>query len=276
MMIHSRFLALSALASLAVVNGVQAFAAEYPHEKPGAASAKGHWAHLEGHFGDNDKLRALLVKEVQECAATMQKAGVPHKAPQPDEIPALVQPMELDFYHAPNRVAKFQKGKVYGYNPIDCSLTELSSEKITIMSAKGICNIDMQRKFATGVCDKAVHAGAPQFVHVNYNMIATDPALKKMLPAATGGKKSIAGLQCDVYEMTFPVQGSYCTSKSGSFLATGVQSLNSNVPGLQLEVRTADRENLVATQAKLDMPISDAVFQLPAGVKLRTLPGGMK
>jgi hypothetical protein len=144
------------------------------------------------------------------------------------------------------------------------------------LSSRGICRIDMRKKTAAGMCDMEVHANAPALTPVNVQEMVANPGMKQMLPKATGAKKIIAGLQCDVYEMTWPYHVSFCVSKDGSFQPSGAQSLNSGIPGTHLEVRSADRENLVAMQAKLDMAVSDAVFQVPAGVKIKTLSGGLK
>jgi hypothetical protein len=250
--------------------------APMPHERMGAGghTEKVHWTRMNGYLEGTQGHAAMLEEfkaEVQRCVQLTQEAGRPAKPPKlwPDYLTSTQQ----DTYASVNRTIRYATTISYAMNVIDCSLIEVKSSTATLTSTKGMCNIDLDNRKAQGFCDRLAHADAP--VMLRSGAIASDspelatkvrnPALLAALrmairlgPVKTGERKTIAGLECDVWNGVLG-GGTACISRGGSFIASHA------APGLsgssmELEMVNPVGMNMHAIRAQLDATVNSAVF----------------
>jgi hypothetical protein len=248
-----------------------------PHQKlaAGRDSVKVHWARVHGYVQGKDGPEALLndLKErFRDCAQLAREAG---RDPQPPkEWPDYVQSIQSEIYQGTNRTIRYDTTLLYGISPMDCRLTESRGAVAKLWSMNGVCAIDLVEKRADGACDSKAHAAAPvesPYTHAratspnggNANDPQVQVALKKAMqqfgPVATGERKTIAGIECDVLTLKVGVESSECISRGGSFAGwhgtprwTGAHLIleSSWVGGIYSR----------AVEAKLDAQVNAAVF----------------
>jgi hypothetical protein len=251
-----------------------------PHEKLGAGreSAKVHWVRLRGYFEGakgNSAMLSDLKENVQSCIQAAQLAGRPTRPPQ--VWPDYVHSNQSDTYDAANRTITYATTLLYTVDHANCSLVENRRVVAKLASTNGFCEIDFVNKTARGVCDAHAHTEAPAITHrvpqaqtsggqvaaTNAQMQATlaamDKAMKQFGPTKTGGRKTIAGIECDVLTRVLVTEGTACVSRGGSFAGwhAGPGSAGS---GMELELNAVGGLNARAVKAQLDASVNAAVF----------------
>jgi hypothetical protein len=240
--------------------------------------AKVHWVRLQGYF-DGTKGHAAMLDELKEgvqiCIRAAQLAGRPTRPPQ--VWPEYVHSNQSDTYDAPNRTITYGTTLLYTVNHADCSLVENRRVVAKLASSKGFCDIDFTNKTAHGVCDARAHVEAPAISHrspqapisgaggaaANAQMQATlaamEKAMKEFGPTSTGERKTIAGIECDVFKHVLGTDGTSCISSAGSFTSwhAGPGSTGS---GMALELSAVGGLNARAVKAQLDASVNAAVF----------------
>jgi hypothetical protein len=192
---------------------------------------------------------------------------------QPDQIPQYIMAIETDLYTAKNRVMKIHRETLVGYNSNDCSLNTVRQDTAVLGSMNGVCNINLTANTASGICDESVHVSAPPLTDLMALQENASAVTKARRPQKTGDTKLIAGVQCDVYKSSAPLDETYCISKAGSFLASPIHSFGGTIPGLRLEIRSENGKNQTATEVQLDRSISPEIFAVPKDVKVKSRVG---
>ncbi len=253
--------------------------AAMPHESLGARGAMVmvHLVSLHGYLqGRPDDATRLtqLHAEVEDCVRRNSARGIPSKPPRawPDHVIS----SRIDSYSARNRTIRYSSSLAYSVNPLDCSLMETKNHTAHLFSSQGTCDIDLREQTAHGACDAAGQANArpPQRVPLpttaQINAVernaATNPAMAALLaamrshpPSGAGERKTVAGLECDVWPNPFDPGARNCLSRGGSFAAADVTG-NLGQSGMALEMTSVAGVNMLATQAKLDALVNSAVF----------------
>ncbi|NRR32643.1 hypothetical protein HSX11_20960 [Oxalobacteraceae bacterium] len=237
-----------------------------PHEAitSKAASAKVHLVRLDGYLDgapDNAARLAQLKQDVAQCVAEHRQGGYASNAP--SVWPDFLQSLRKDSYSASNRSISYSRGVAYLFNPMDCSLRENVSWKAELVSSKGICFIDLKQKTAKGVCDAGGHSSA----------------LARPMPApaasqGTGRKKTILGIDCEVWNQHPGLGGTACLARGASFQPASSAG-NPAESGMELEVDTQFGFKMKAVTARLDADVDARVFTpyVNAGFDIK---GGMR
>lgn len=209
--------------------------APMPHEKlaTGGTMVKVHFTRLDGYLEgrpDNAAQLAVMKVEAQKCMRQHQETG---KATNPRRAwPDFVLSHRADLYSAANRAIEYQYGLAYGLNPTDCSLMEFPSATAILTSTMGICEIDLLRKTAKGVCDTQAHANAHLLLRVpassladieealrkapnNRGLAALAAVMRRHPPGSTGERA-----RGDIWKNPLERGGTNCLSRGGSFTAS--------------------------------------------------------
>jgi hypothetical protein len=250
------------------------FGATMPHRLLGGHGARVHLARLHGNFEGvpGNAARLLQLKElVRECAGYMR--GLPVRVP--TVWPDFIHGSRTDAYFSANRNITYYRAVLYAVDPRDCGLFESVSFNAVLKSTNGICHIDLIEKKARGACDASAHADAIK--RVRRPKISTDQSnavleqlaqrsgsnraenyrqLKTELP---GVKKTILGLQCEVWNNPFDPGGTYCFSLGGSFPGSQVAHWSDH-SGIALEQTSKAGMQMHAVEALLDADVDGAVF----------------
>ncbi|PHV04090.1 hypothetical protein CSQ96_27655 [Janthinobacterium sp. BJB412] len=270
-------LALSAKATTQAEDDVNK--APMPHQSLGSHGAlvKVHLVSLRGYMegSPNDATRlAKLQAEVQACVQRNQARGLPSRPPH--ALPDHVISERMDTYSSINRTIHYVSGLAYTVNPLDCSLLETMRSTADLFSRSGTCKIDLREKTAHGACDGGAQASArpptrppaPSGAQMAAfeRRAATDPAAAALVAAmrnhpqaGTGVRKSILGLECDVWPNPLDPDGSVCISRGGSFVAAHAAG-GLTQSSMELEMDSKAGVKMVATEAKLDVMVNGAVF----------------
>jgi len=271
------------------------FKAPMPHEllDSKGAAVKVHWARLDGYLEgkpDNETRLSQLKQQVQTCIDDHRRSGHPSKPPGawPDHVLGLRE----DTYASANRSIHYSNSVTYAVNFNDCSLLEQISSRADLVSSKGACRMDLIHKTASGVCDANAHADAivlphrapPDAAEIKAVMqkMAADPRMAAMAAAMqkvqassntrTGQKKTILGLECDVWNQDAATEGgTMCFARGGSFMAARTGQ-NPADAGLLLEIQSQSGFKMKAVDAKLDTEVNARVFApyLSGGFVIKT------
>ncbi|MBB5606653.1 MULTISPECIES: hypothetical protein [unclassified Janthinobacterium] len=258
--------------------------APMPHETlaaPGshAAMVKVHLvsgrSYLVGRPPNDDTTSLFLLHvQVNNCVRDNNASGRPSTPPRawPDHLNS----NRSDTYSALNRSITYAYGLTYGVNALDCSLLETPFHTARLSSSLGSCEIDLQEKTARGACDAAGHANARPPVRQpamsaaqiaaieraalgNPTMAALAAAIHSNPPYGTGERKTILGLECDVWKNPFDPEGTMCLSRGGSFTSSAVNG-DLKQSGMMLEGTTTAGVKMWATQVQLDTMVNGAIF----------------
>jgi hypothetical protein len=255
----------------------QLFKSPSPHQTAGAGSmVTVHRARLEGYsdIGDgNAAALAALKKEVQQCVASHR----PGQARPPTAWPDYRSATRTDEYVAVNRRIVYTSGVGYVVHPADCSLISEVVASATLSSDKGSCQIDLNHKIATGNCDRAGHADAPQPRPPGpgkdevLRQMAANPAMAAMVAqmkqmrqydlVRTGQQRTIQGARCEEWRQPVPGStqvGTFCYASGGALVPYGVR--DGHLGGLLIDSATTGGWQLKAVEVKLDTQVSSAVF----------------
>lgn len=270
-------LALSAKATTQAEDDINK--APMPHQLLGANAnlVKVHLVSLRGYMegSPDDATRlAKLQAEVQACVQRNQARGLPSKPPR--AWPAHLNSERMDTYSSVNRTIHYGSGLAYTVNPLDCSLMETMHSTADLFSRKGTCKIDLREKTAHGACDAIAQADArpptrlpaPTGVQIAAleRRATSEPAVAALLAAmrshpqaGTGVRKSILGLECEVWPNPLDPDGSVCLSRGGSFIAAHAAG-GLTQSSMEMEMTSKTGVKLHATEAKLDVMVNGAVF----------------
>lgn len=220
-----------------------------------------------------------------------------HKAPMPHQLlgtngrahgmpvnppsawPHFVNGERIDTYSSINRTIQYISGLADGINQVDCSLLEIERRVASLISRKGVCDVDLIEKTAHGACDADGHASAraparvsspaSETIALAERNAAGNPAAAALAAAmrryGAGQRKVIAGLECDVWNNPhvwnnpLDPSGALCISRGGSFVAAHAAD-GQTQSGLELEVSSLEGVKLHAVDAKLDTMVDAAIF----------------
>lgn len=255
--------------------------APMPHESLAAQGAmlKVHLVSGRGYLlgrapSDDASARSLMHAQVADCVRYHNEHGLPSNPPR--NWPDHSNSSRTDTYSAINRTITYTSSLAYATNESDCSLIEIKNVTAHLYSSLGTCDIDLRAKTAHGACDATGQATARAPIHrppptqaqitafernaaTNPAMAALVAAMRAHPPTATGERKTILGLECEVHPNPFDPDGTVCLSRGGSFAALdagGVPDLS----GMALEMTSSVGIKMLATKAKLDTQVNGAVF----------------
>ena len=253
--------------------------APMPHQKLGAGGAmvKVHFTRLDGYLEgrpDNAAQLAEMKAEAQKCVRQHQETGRPTNPPR--AWPDFVLSGRTDRYSSANRTIAYQFGLTYGINQTDCSLLEIASASARLVSSIGNCEIDLLKKTANGACDAQAHANARLPLRVaassladveealrkapnNPGLAALAAVMRQHPPGGTGERKTILGLECEVWKNPLDPDGTNCLSRGGSFTAPDSNG-EKNQSTMTLEMTSVAGIKMHAVEAKLDTMVNGAVF----------------
>lgn len=250
-----------------------------PHEALGTSGpmVKVHRARLDGYLegkpGNADRL-VQLQAQVQACLQMGKAGGAPVNPPR--AWPDFIYSQRTDEYSSANRSIRYSAGLLYAVNPVDCSLLEVQRVVAKLSSSNGSCDIDLLKKTARGVCDATAHADALPPVRTSVSTLGdveaaqkkapNNPALtalaRAMRPHPPGGmgvRKTILGIECEVWKNSFDPEGTVCRSRGGSFVAAHVAGEQTD-SSIALEMTSVAGIKMQAVDAKLDTLVNAAVF----------------
>ena len=253
--------------------------APMPHAKlgTGGTMVKVHFTRLDDYVEGRPDNAARLVEmraQVQKCVRQNQETGRPTNPPR--AWPDFTLSGRTDQYSSANRTIVYQQVLSYAVKQDDCSLMESASASARLTSTMGSCEIDLLKKTAIGVCDAQAHANAPQRLRVpassladvegalrktpnNPGLAALAAVMRQHPPGGTGERKTILGLECEVWKNPFDPDGTKCLSRSGSFTASDTNGAN-NQSTMTLETTSVAGIKAHAVEAKLDTMVNGAVF----------------
>lgn len=255
----------------------QLFQSQSPHQTlSGGPMVNVHRARLEGYSdmgSSNAAAVASLKQEVQACVAAHHGAQTKPPTAWPDYRSAT----RTDEYVAANRRIVYTSGVGYIVRPDDCSLISEVVSTAVLSSNKGSCQIDLNHKTASGVCDRGGHADAPlppppgpgkdemlRQMERNPAMAAMVKQLKQTRQyelTRSGEQRTIQGARCEVWRQPVPGSsnvGSFCYATGGAFVPFGVRE--GHLGGLLIDSATTGGQQLKAVDVKLDTQVSGAVF----------------
>jgi hypothetical protein len=248
-----------------------------PHERLGTGRdfvqvhlvrLRGYFEGTKGHVAMMDELKA----DVRSCVRMAQRDGRQTRPPQ--VWPDYVMVLQRDSYDASNRSISYGTTLLYTVNPSDCGLVENRRTVATLTSTKGICEIDLAIRKAHGACDVNAHAKAPPMVRsgglapdrravpLSASSLAAQTALEqavKLAPGKTGERKTILGIECDMWKNPFDLSGTGCLSLGGSFVAAHA-TYGLTDSSMELEMNSKIGANMRATKVVLDAKVNAAVF----------------
>jgi len=256
------------------------FKASMPHAAldPRGEVVKVHRVQLNGYFEGkpkNDTRLAAIKQEVQQCVKALRATG--RATNPPSEWPDYLIGQRQDIYLAANRSVRYVTGTTYIVNYQDCSLLESTSARAELQSSKGACSIDLVKKTAKGLCDATGHsdakikmppakpggmgaAGMPPGMTLDPKMVAMAQSLMSANDSRTGEKKTISGLQCDVWNQAGGAEnGTICLASGGSFVPSRMAGVQAHA-GLTLQAHSEHGYKLDAVQAQLDDQVNARIF----------------
>jgi len=257
------------------------FNAPMPHESLGPGEkVRVHYTSVRSHL-EPTEIGATLSALKQDVATCVKTLGKGKKANPPTAWPEDgMFEVRLDTYYAVNRSVTYSTGVGFWVKADDCSLYEIRKSKVGLLSNKGRCVIDIDRKTAKGVCDDKAHANAPLDESVPTSPGADEAVIKKMLanPATapmaaalqkgmtmmavkTGQKKKVHDIECEVVVSGpgHPIKATYCISRAGSFVPSAGAS-GYGYPGVVLEGKNFGNTVWKTQQVKLDVDVNEKVF----------------
>ncbi|MUI16371.1 hypothetical protein GJV26_28520 [Massilia dura] len=240
----------------------------------GGAAVKVHRARLQGYFGGeggNAKALAELKQGVQSCMKSLADSGVTLRPP--TAWPDWVLIAREDRYTTANRLITYTSGTTHIVNNSDCSLLSKPYQRALLASSKGVCQIDLVRKTASGECDTSGHADAAPTPRSTtkppadlIKQMASNPAfaasMQKVagLAPVRGQQRTIHGVRCNSWTQTMGgKQTTLCYAIGGSFLPLRAMD-NDGFGGLLLESSTPKGFELKAVDASLDTMVGNNVF----------------
>ncbi|HEX8604486.1 MAG TPA: hypothetical protein VF774_17695 [Pseudoduganella sp.] len=240
----------------------------------GGAAVKVHRARLQGYFGGeegNAKALAELKQGVQSCMKSLADSGTTLHPP--SAWPDWVLIAREDRYTTANRMITYTSGTTHIVNNSDCSLLSKPYHRALLASAKGVCQIDLVRKTASGQCDAGGHADAPPTARGAAKPpadwmkgMAGNPALAASmkqvagLAPVRGEQRTVQGVRCNNWTQTIAgKQTTLCYAIGGSFLPLRAVD-NDGFGGLLLESSTPKGFELKAVDAGLDTTVGNDVF----------------
>lgn len=258
------------------------FKSSMPHERiaVGGKFVRVHHVRLQGYLEGkpSNKTRLSQLKEaVSACVRRYQNAGRTVRIQ--DQWPDHLLSSREDIYYAENRRIRYTTVIAYVLNPADCSLMENISRTADLVSTGGTCNVDLASRTAKGYCPSDGHASSLVNTKLRGPAAGDDDGLKQLARdprmavavasirktiafsnAASGRKKSILGLECEVWDQpAAPGGGSACYTNKGSFVPSRVTGLGAEA-GMLLEFDSKYGFKMKAVSAKLDNNVSPAVF----------------
>lgn len=268
--------------------------APMPHKNLGSGGSmvKAHFTRLDGYLEgrpDNASQLAQMKTQAQQCMREHRETGMATNPPR--AWPDFVLSDRTDRYVAANRTIVYHFNLAYGLQWSNCGLLETAAVEATLSSAIGTCNIDLIKKTATGVCDALGHGNAAppirvpvathadveaaiKKLHNNPGLAALAAVMRQHPPGGTGERKTILGLECEVWKNPLDPNGTTCLATGGSFMASDINGLTGQ-SNMNLETISIAGIKEHAVEAKLDAMVNSAVFApyLAAGFTIKnTVP----
>lgn len=255
-----------------------------------------HYVRLTGSASDSKVERGNLQITYDACSS--RNAGLGHPVtPLPDGgIPEVPSPIEVQIYYSANRTVAVSEGKIHDINFDTCALEASPRHNLTLRSAAGECKADLIKASAYGTCDERAHRDAPAATAQQPGLPALPkldtrrmtPQLRAQFEAAearvsmyqprasslppTGETRQVAGEHCAVYRLD-GLFNEKCIARPGSRFFIPASSLNGAIPGLLLQIKSR-MLNVTAQQVTMDMKVSQSLFAVPPGVRIRPGSGG--
>ena len=279
------------LAALFLVAAIQPSQAALYDEHTGS-DVQVHYVHLVGYSklaSTTEVDRQNLLDSHAGCVKVSKKFNKPYKDLPPTGIPALIHPQDMEIYYSSNRTLTVLKGSRLFLDISTCEIKPKSHHTLELLSAIGRCTIDLVKKEARGVCDVDAHANAPSSKrsalpsdrsmsdlskvppHLRAGVLAQYELANKsgVAPVLTGERKTIAEYLCEVRRAgTLEIER--CVSNPSSSFPIPASFHNGGIPGLLLEIKSPTL-NLQAREVQTSLGISQTIFTIPKGLKVRTV-----
>lgn len=283
---HSFFLA--ALFAIAAIH--PSYAALYS-DHPGS-DALVHYVHLVGYtkLASTPQIdRQNLLDSHAGCVRIAKKFGRPYRDLPAAGIPELIHPQDLEIYYSSNRTLTVLKGSWLIVDEVTCEVVPHPHHTLELLSAIGRCTIDLIQQEARGVCDVNAHASAPDSQrsilpadrslsdlsklppHLRAGVLAQYEATNKsgVAPVLTGEQKTFAQHKCPVRRAS-ALDIERCVANPTSTFPIPASFYNGGIPGLLLEIKSRSL-NLQAEDVKTNLGVSQTIFTIPKGLKIRSV-----
>lgn len=264
--------------------------------QPAIADVLAHHISLSGTIGDQQRERANLIESHQACVVRNRAVGLPIRQATTPELPAEVITEQMELYYAADQVVQDTRIIKYELDSKECGITRVERRFKDLYTPRGHCAIDYRKNSAKGQCSsddppmmpaplrrenheeqlRALSSYEPppflspaqraQFEQARADTLRRAPPVVRR---ATGERRTIAGMPCDVYRSQAP-QTELCVARPESRFALLSSSFNLGVPGLLLSTESDPiTVTLRAARVSLHQQVSDDVFSVPAGVTRR-------
>ncbi len=264
----------------------QVLAPPMPHTQlaPGGARVKVHYTRVHNNPANNKsakQMAAVIKQQIDLCVGLRRQAGAP--ANPPKVLPDFTLGFHRDTYVARNRQITYKRQHAFKVNE-DCSMSESEHFDAVLSSSKGTCQVNITEKTAKGNCDSTGHANAvanppmPKLTTAETKAMMDralrDPKTAQYMRQVQGlmgkgagptdQKKAILGIECDVVRLAGVLESQQCIARPAASTAAG----DGGASGLLLELKSTDKGDVDAVEAKLDADVGSAVFTPYLGFKI--------
>jgi len=288
---HVSFRVSAFLPALFLISAIQPSQAALYDEHPGS-DVQVHYVYLVGYSklaSTTEIDRQNLLDSHAGCVEISKKFNKPYKDLPAEGIPELIHPLDMEIYYSSNRTLTVLKGSRLFVDVSTCEIKPNLHHTRELLSAIGRCTIDLVKKEAWGVCDIDAHASAPNSKrsslpsdrsmsdlskvppHLRAGVMAQYERTNKsgVAPVLTGEQKTIADYKCDVRRAgTLEIER--CVSNPERSFPIPASFHNGGIPGLLLEIKSPTL-NLQAREVKTSLGISQTIFTIPKGLKVRSV-----
>jgi len=226
-----------------------------------------HHVQLSGHNWDNAEKRKELLKEHAACVALHAEAGLPAEPLPEGEVPKVPEPLRVHVYYSPNRAMAYAHIKRYYIHHEDCRLALFERRTLSLTSAAGKCDIDLNTRTARNFCNPERHrkAQAAAFSTQGISRRYRDHSAMKALIASVENR-TVAGVECT--EIKYVRGDTYkCIAELEKPFAVPTSAINAERAGLLLELHSPIM-TLRADHVDFNLAVSEKLFAVPPGFRI--------
>ena len=245
------------LAAFAMVAGAQARA-------DAGEPVPVHYVKLTGSIGANERHRAAMRIQYDACVKVARSRGI-EPIPLPGgDLPPFVQTYVMETYYAAHRTLTLEEFVLRDVDGPRCEIKSFVSHQQKLSWFGAYCDVMLEKNIAYSSCDRE-----------SLDASKTAPLRPRPIPTMVGGEyRTVAGVRCRVFRSTLP--GETCVAQLDAAQATdpfpfSESPLSHTLPGLLLQLRGI--LVLDATEVRLNTKVPSTLFDLPAGVKVKSLNG---
>ena len=223
-----------------------------------------HYVKLTGTTEGNEPQRAAMRVQYDACAKVARSRGIEPVPLPKGEIPPFLQTVAMETYYAAHRTLTLAEFVLRDLDGPRCEIKSFVSHQQKLSWFGAYCDVKLEKNIAYSSCDRE-----------SLEASKTAPLRPHPVPTLIAGEyRTIAGVRCQVFRNAWP--GEICVARLDAGQATDPfpfsESPNGEtLPGLLLQQRNGLLVD--ATEVRLNTKVPSTLFDLPAGVKVKSLNG---